>query len=218
MAKIKFRIDLFAPEKFPSEILVGLVREYNENNVTVTFPTSKECILEADEIKIRKSDIEKTLNLKLPDWNVGCITNTTIWQRTVLEIDGILETTENELIVKTVKKPVRHLPFSLDRRQFARVPVGLNLPANVKTEKGYVIYGQISDISKEGVGINSTILPELDQMIEVTFEFPDINLKFENVKAIVEWQRSDLRRFGARWLGMKKDEEKLLKWLTPAKV
>lgn len=216
MAKIKFRIDLLAPEKFPSEILVGLVREYNEDKVTVKFPTSKECVIEGDEIRIRKSDIEKTLNLKLPDWNVGCITNTTIWQRTILEIDGIVETTEDELIVGNVKEVEN--PSQDDRRQFIRVPVGLNLPANVKTEQDCQIYGNIIDISNTGVGISSTILPELDQMIELSFEFPDIDLKFENAKAVVEWKRDDLQRFGARWIELKEEDKQVLRYLAPVKV
>lgn len=210
MAKIKFRIDLFAPETFPSEILVGLVREYNEDKVTVKFPTSKECIIEGDEIKIRKRDIEKTLNIDLPltsDW-CNYMINNPIWQKSVAEIDGKIQATTDELTISISEK-----------RELMRVPVGLNLVAHIKNKKDYEIFsGTITDLTMAGVGISSAKLPELEQMIELSFEFQDLGLQFDNVQAIVEWKREDLHRFGARWIELKEEDKNLLRYLAPVKV
>lgn len=206
MAKIKFRIDLLAPEKFPSEILVGLVREYNEDRVSVTFTSAKECIIEGEKIKIRKRDIEKNLNIDLPltsDW-CNYMTNNTIWQKSVAEIDGKIEATTTELTISLSEK-----------RQVPRTPVDINLIADIKSEKDHENFrGIITNISSGGIGICSSKQLQLDEMIGLSFTFPDIDMKFENVKAIVEWQRSDLQRFGARLVRMKKNEKNLLRYLV----
>ena len=102
-----------------------------------------------------------------------------------------------------------------NKRQSFRSPVGVNFIAHIKNKEDYKNFnGFITDISMSGVGIGFGNLPKLDQFIEVSFNFPNIDLKLENLKATVKWQRKDLNRLGAKWVDLKEKDRSILKYLV----
>lgn len=217
MPKIRLKVDLFASEKFPSEILASLIREHNKGISDVKFLTSKECLIEGHEIRIRKSDIEKALNIFIPltsDWYESYLANNPVWQKSIIEIEGNIKTIDDELIIEQLIEQDTN-----ERRKFSRAPIKLNITANIKSEKEHEMFnGVIIDMCENGIGIYSKNLPKLNEVIDISFEFQSIGLKFENVKAVVTWERNDLERFGARWIELKEIDKKILKYLTPTEV